>query len=243
MSELRTLPMSLDTEKALLACMFRMSVDAIASLPITSRCFWGHGTRLMFEEMLSVNADGLDQDLVLLVNRLRESGNLENMGPDNAGAGLCAEIYGLSGYTLSLVGEYCEQLQALAKRREAIDTMQRGLALAYDPGARIEETINSVQAKLAVAEEGADNDCVSAEVFSEFLKEIDSREAGKVQMGFMTGVPAWDQSTRGIPRGQMYLIGARPKVGKTAAIEIAIDTMTESGVPILLIQRDTNIRL
>lgn len=234
----QTMPHSPDVEEAVIACLFHMPTENVMDVPVRSSSFYLDRHRAIFEAMMSVVNDGQAIDVIGLTEKMRNDGTLDTLGV--LGTSEMMRIYG-SFLSFANIIQYCEMLETMYKRRELIVAATKAIQGARELDSVIEDVIAVAQSRISVVTEERDNECLTLKALGDLETQVRDRELGKSSSGLMTGVPAWDASLRGIFPGDMQLIGARPKVGKTAAIETAMQTQIELGIPVLCFQRDTSL--
>lgn len=235
--DLQTFPCDPDAEKQVLASLMFIEPTKFQEVPTRSDLFWLARNRFVFEVMAEMNVNDVPIDMVTLWNHCQSSERQEKAQVDRVYVTEIFRAFVAHGNTRY----YCEILEEKHKRRQLIIAATKAIELARQMEVPIDETITQTQTRISIVEEEADNECVTDKALAILEAQLVERETGKAVHGLITGVPAWDDSLRGIFPGDMQLIGARPKVGKTAAIETAMQTQIELGIPVLCFQRDTRI--
>ncbi len=116
---------------------------------------------------------------------------------------------------------YAEQIKDLRSRRQLVDEASRIAKLAYD-------TQKQMSTVAAEARQGLDNALNSSkshsgrsigEALKEFDETIESRKDKPFSLlGFSTGYQDIDYTLDGLQNGWLYLVAARPGMGKTAML-------------------------
>jgi len=76
---------------------------------------------------------------------------------------------------------------------------------------------------------------------SDYLHQI-LPNIGKNPMGLSTGIPALDKKTKGLKSGELYIIGGRPSMGKSALMVDMVLTASEEGA-ILIFSMEMSAKL
>ena len=110
-----------------------------------------------------------------------------------------------------------QQLETKKDHEGALETIQRGLALLEQTGLGATTDIEIRTAALSA------------------LEEYESRKNNPGLLGLATGFPTMDASTSGLQPGQLVVIVAPPKTGKsTLAMQIAINCHLNGHVPMFM---------
>lgn len=124
-----------------------------------------------------------------------------------------------------------EALDGLAKRRKAIYTMMEIAEDLYNTDADLIKAVNT--GIDAFTEVKTDNVESKADLFEASDKFWDGIEEGRnkegVYLGMETGIQKIDKALRGIAKGEILLIGARPSVGKTTIAINMLLGLAENG--------------
>jgi replicative DNA helicase len=79
------------------------------------------------------------------------------------------------------------------------------------------------------------------DILDSTLDTISERRANPGLQGITTGFPKVDAVTTGYGKGELWYIGARPSVGKTAILLKSLLEVSKTGVATLLINREMNL--
>lgn len=241
MSELhQIMPHSAQSEQAVLASLFYLNAEQRSELTLRSDLFWMDNHKAVFEAICSADIDGIGIDPITITEQMKKDGTIGRLGIFESNGTFIAMLVG-SFVTHGNLKNYIQILEEMFKRRELIVSATKAVNDAQSLDVSIEETIARTQSRIAIVTEEKDNQCITGKAFGEVERQITERRTMKKSYGMVTGVPAWDSAMKGIFPGDMQLIGARPAVGKTAAMETAIQTQIEIGIPVLCFQRDTAV--
>ncbi len=192
--------------------------------------FYFEANRRVYRRLLEMNAAATGIDLTLLVDRLRGSGELEEVG----GEAYLAELMS-SVQVTAHAARYAEIVQKNAVRRRLIETSERILRDAYEPEFQPKELVAQAEEKIfAIGDERGSNRLQPMnELMQDVLRLIDARASGEVD-GVPTGFIDLDQMLGGLHGSELIILAARPSMGKTAfATNIADYVAVEARQPVL----------
>jgi replicative DNA helicase len=204
----------IEAEKSVLgACFLEPEALDLALAKLTSEDFSLEGHRRTFDAMRRLVDDRQPVDLVSVNLSLRESGHLETAG----GPGYLGDLVDFVP-TAANVGFYLESVKKASTRRQLLEiaeNMQFRLEEEPDPSAVIEEAESRL---FSLRETGAQGGPVP--VSQGAVAVLESWEVAGLTPGLVsglrTGFPRLDIFSGGLEPGRLYLLGARPGVGKTA---------------------------
>lgn len=175
---------------------------------------------LAYQTALEMYGRGLRPDTTLLVGELRRKRKITNED--------AAAIFALTCVALEAPGhanfwELCQQMQEAAEKRLIFgvvnDTL--GKLATADPDTLIERAqqgLGTIHRKTSGADDTIEN---VAQHYRGILQEWKA-SPGKLR-GTTTGLKGLDRATLGIRRGDLWVIGSRPSMGKTSlALTIAL---------------------
>jgi len=138
---------------------------------------------------------------------------------------------------------YATIIREKAVQRIITENLHRSIALINDPKAgTIGDKLGEIEAMINSAGEfaqtGEEKGLRHAKIIAhEWLTELNDRIENGVPAGFTTGIKALDEilAPATIPEGSLLVVGARPKVGKTATLativnHFGIDRQEDSAV-------------
>ncbi|CAB5112090.1 Replicative DNA helicase (DnaB) (EC [Olavius algarvensis associated proteobacterium Delta 3] len=183
--------------------------------------------RQVWKAMLSIYHRGDNVDLAGLVNKLRQTGQLEKLG----GAVKIAEL--TNEPPVISIKKYCQVVREKFARREILSLSEK-IKKFIEDGSSATEAIEKTKARLTRIDEAALGEyrfCTIRELAGpcyEHLEMLATRNA-KVS-GIPTGFPDIDRVTGGFQSGNLIIIAARPSMGKTA---LACNIAQRAGVPVV----------
>jgi len=109
-----------------------------------------------------------------------------------------------------------------ASRKRRLDDEVKHLATADLP---VDDTISSLHKILKTVEARTTKPTLTMkQLLREVVDKIEERMQGDLMPGLATGIPTLDKLTGGLQKGDLYILAARPSMGKTAmAINFALE--------------------
>lgn len=194
--------------------------------------FADHACRLTFAEMVAMSERRETVELVVLTDRMRASGTLDNVG----GAAWLSRLAddAVTATALEAAARVVADA-SLLRRIEAFG--QQVAAMARTPNADPRQLAQDIGAKalgLAAPKQSAEPEHVRGIVTAAFRDLERMFDSGGALSGVPSGFAGIDNATRGWQRSDLVVIAARPGMGKTAfAVELATFAAT-CGVPSLV---------
>ena len=210
-----TTPANLDAERAFLSCAIQnISILNEAADYASPKLFHHPAHKRIFESALELWKEGKDCDLVTLTDAMSNAGTLELSG----GAAFLTECF-MSPAVTSNWREYLEILRQNHTRRLAVSAAERIIASANNP-AEAGELSEVVQKALVAVAADAESKGRIESLKEVALARISAYEEiyknkGKL-IGVTTGFKPLDDITGGFREGQLIVIGAATKGGKTS---------------------------
>lgn len=226
-----TTPASLDAERAFLSCAIQnISILNEAADYASPKLFHHPCHRRVFESALELWKEGKDCDLVTLTDAMSNAGTLDDAG----GAAFLTECF-MSPSVQSNWREYLEILRHKHTARLAISAAERIIASAHNPSEAGELSEVVQKALVAVAADAESKGRI------ESLKEVALnrvnayeeifKNRGKL-IGVTTGFKPLDDITGGFREGQLIVIGAATKGGKTSMAVNMATRAANAGHPV-----------
>jgi len=214
----RAQPHALQTERAVLAAMLR-EPDSCIDLAVTQlggdpRVFYTPAHRTIYSTLLKLkDKEGMKVDLISLAQQLKEQNQLDAVG----GEVYLAELDGSISTTVNLES-WCKILAKYATLRRMIDVCSASLLKCYNTEIDASELVDEIETDIyAVRHDEASHTTFHIDqlVADEFKAMMDIVE-GKIETGIPTGYQQLDDYTGGLKKGEMFIIAARPSIGKTS---------------------------
>lgn len=191
-----------------------------------------HG--VVFATVAGLVAKNLPVDLLTVFEALRERGQAEDAGGLkylNAMSQSVASAANIRRYA-DIVAERCQQRNLLAAADEAM-SVAKGHGSQGEKLDRIQGTFSTLaRAQVSGAPEAA------AQVAMSRIDHYTALAEGRAQPGWMTHIPALDRMLHGLQPGWLYIVAARPSVGKSSFSQQLALTMAESGRPALMCSQE-----
>jgi replicative DNA helicase len=226
-----TTPANLDAERAFLSCAIQnISILNEAADYASPKLFHHPAHKRIFESALELWKEGKDCDLVTLTDAMSNAGTLELSG----GAAFLTECFMAPSVT-SNWREYLEILRQNHTRRLAVSAAERIIASAQNP-AEAGELSEVVQKALVAVAADAESKGRIESLKEVALARISAYEEiyknkGKL-IGVTTGFKPLDDLTGGFREGQLIVIGAATKGGKTSMAVNMATRAANAGHPV-----------
>lgn len=181
--------------------------------------FYNRVRQTIFETLSVMNSAQQPIDLVTLDSELTAKGLIGNVGGIAYLAELCKVPVAVN------VKAYSEVIKNKYLERRALNTLgQCAETLTKRDGLNTEEKLSEVQRLFTsfdeVCKQNTSGGLLDLHAISDkWLSEVEARYTDKEQArGLTIGIHAFDKilSPKGIVKGSLFVVGARPKMGKTA---------------------------
>ena len=241
-SQQRVPPHNLDAEDSLLGAMLlsRTAID-VASERLTADDFYKPANGHIYAAILNLHSASQPADPVTVADHLRREGLLENIGGP-------ATLIQLQSDTpaISNAHRYARIIEDHALLRRMIgaggEISELGYQMPDDVGAALD---HGEAMMFAVAQRRVVDTMVpAAEVVTDNLDWMETLcENGGATIGTPTGFTDLDNITAGLQPSSLYVLGARPSVGKTAfALGIASHVAIHQHQPVLVFSLEMSRR-
>ena len=232
---LRLLPSSVEAEKGVLSCMLQAPQSAIGeSVERVSRDHFhlpAHQT--LFDLIIEINDEGKPVNPVSVQQLLLDRKLLDQVG----GA---AEVVDLFTFvpTAAHLAFYLDVLCEKFTLRRIIESCTDCVTMAYDNQENVEMVLDEVERVVLGIRSEEDNKGFKPmkEHIMEAIDEIEEMVANPNALtGLSTGFTDLDKMTNGLHGAEMFIIAARPSMGKTSFVmniveHIAVDQKTPCAV-------------
>jgi len=213
-------PSDLQAEQSILgACL--LSADAVADAMTILRPtdFYHETNRLVFEAIAGLFLSHTPVDMVTVSGALRQAHVFEQIG-----GGAYVTLLTSVVPTAKLAPEYARLVRQSALLREIIDAGSELQRLGYDAGTDAEAAISAAEARLyALTQRSVTREPRQLKPILRDLSDlIESRQGTRTTGGLTTGLAELDTIATLQP-GRLWIVGARPSVGKSSlAAQIAV---------------------
>lgn len=218
----RSLPFSDEAEKGVISCILQDPNERLSECRsgLPADAFYHLANRTVYETLLEFYDRSIPLDVATLTHALREKSLLDKVG----GAGAISELYTFIPAT-SHYDFYKKVLTDKHLLRQMIHACSMNIHEAYEHGRdHIDEDISATvdkaeQRLLAVRENFRTRDGMKTmeEHVNDAIDSIEQMLANPGQLrGVSTGYAQLDQLCAGLQGGEMFVIAARPSMGKTS---------------------------
>ena len=226
-------PQSIDAEMSLLgAILIDDDVLADVSETVKPQDFYDKRHQLIFKSMMHLYEQHKPVDLLTLTEELKKTDNFETVG----GSTYLTE---LTNYvpTAAHAASYAEIVAQKAVRRRLIKASGEISELGFDEETPTQEILEKAEAELFnVSDQTIKQDLVSIEtILDESFSRIEELHRNKGQLrGIRTGYQDLDNMTAGLQRSDLFILAARPSMGKTTFVtNLAYNVATIAKLPVL----------
>lgn len=227
-------PQNTDAETSLLGAIL-IDADAVVKIAdtIDSQDFYDPKHQRIYEAITQLYEKHSPIDVLTLSDQLKNSGFLEFVG----GASYLTELTNFVP-TAAHVEQYADIVAQKAMRRRLIKTSQDIITLGYDEKQGLRELIEEAESRLfEVSQRHVKQDISSLEsILSESFDRLDElhKDKGKIR-GIPTGYKDLDNILAGLQRSDLFILAARPSMGKTAlALNIAHNISVQANESVLI---------
>ena len=242
-SDIQTLPHNLEAEQSVIGGLLLDDNNSERTQKVLSmlkpESFYSKQHQVMFDVMRQMYRENKPVDGLTLHDALQARGLLGQVG----GFAYIGEIAKNTPSAANIV-PYAHSVREAAMERYAIQRMAEATELLYArngmTAAQKYDAIQAVLSQLADhAKTGSRRGLRSfADVMDDWVIDLEKRfdPAGE-QRGMSTGIPSLDRllSPKGLVKGSLFVIGARPKQGKTTLYgQMAINCAVRERKPALL---------
>lgn len=210
MREIRTIPASLESEAGLLGALL-LDGEAINRVPdLTAEAFHSEHHADVFRAIQALAAQGHPTDVVSVFTEMQAKGRAIELH----------ELHELASYVPSSasIRRYASLVMDTYRLRQLMNAGTDIADLAMTPGHNSAEQIDKAQmllAKLATVKAKRDPQHINQSL-ADYLQLLQDMSEGK-NPAISTGIGGLDRILNGgLRKGEVFVLGARPKHGKTA---------------------------
>ena len=204
---------------------------------VTPQMLDGEPNQVIYRYMVRLAKNGIDISRVLLKNELLKDGVYTSVGGDGYIDYLMIKGNNVGDSLSAYVDEVVENY----KRRELIRFAVRLQKLANQDSTSTISRASKFLNQLSVTGGNTEDVVLLGDVIDTSLERIVERSKNPGIQGITTGFSKLDKHTTGYGPGEMWFIGARPSMGKTAFLLKSLLSTAKSGNPALLINREMYI--
>lgn len=226
-------PQNTDAEASLLGAVL-IDSDAIVKIAdqLDQDDFYDERHQRIYEAIKQLYDRHSPIDVLTLTDQLKNNGLLDMIG----GASYLSE---LTNYvpTAAHIEQYAGIVSQKALRRKLIKSSQAIVSLGYDETKNLQELIEEAESQLfQTSERYVGQNIVSLEeILGDSFERLDElhKDKGKIR-GVPTGFRDLDNMLAGLQRSDLFILAARPSMGKSAlALNLAHNIATKAGEAVL----------
>jgi replicative DNA helicase len=228
----RPLPHSFESEKAVLGAVIldNALIDQVEA-DLQPHDFYVRSHFHLYNAMLEMAHEGVEINPILVGEKLREQGNLEQVG----GIAFISELtYGLPHFTN--VKHYTRKIKDKSNKRKIINLANAITTQALEDSDEAEEVVRNFDAMMDVVREETTTEHTgfqSAIDIAPLLHQRLTDIKDGVSFAISTGLPLLDQATRGggVP-GELWVWSALTGGGKSALMKQIAQFCAKQGIPV-----------
>jgi replicative DNA helicase len=227
-------PQNRDAEASLLGAIL-IDTDAIVKIAdlVRAEDFYEEKHQRIYEAIVHLYERHSPIDVLTLSDQLKGTGFLEMVG----GAAYLTELTNFVP-TATHVEQYAEIVSQKALRRRLIKASQDIVGYGYDEARGLQELIEEAESRLfEVSQRHVKQDITSIEtILSESFDRLDElhKDKGKIR-GVPTGFQDMDNILAGLQRSDLFILAARPSMGKTAfSLNLAHNVAVKANEAVLI---------
>lgn len=227
-------PQNAEAEASLLGALL-IDADAIVKIAdtIDVEDFYDERYQHIYEAIKHLYEKHSPVDVLTLADQLKSVGYLDTVG----GPAALTELTNFVP-TAAHVEQYAEIVAQKALRRRLIKASQDIVGYGFDEARNLQQLIEEAESRLfEVSQRHIKQDITSLEtILSESFDRLDElhKDKGKIR-GVPTGYKDLDNILAGLQKSDLFILAARPSMGKTAlALNIAHNVALKSELPVLL---------
>ncbi|CAM4436567.1 MAG: replicative DNA helicase [Paenibacillus macerans] len=214
-------PQNLEAEQAVLGAILLQSEALITAMErVRTEDFYDKPHQLIFEAMVQLGEESKPIDLVTLTAKLKDRGELEDIGGVSYLAKLAHAVP-----TAANVDYYARIIEEKSMLRRLIRTATQIVSDGYAGGEDVSGMLSDAERSiLEISNRSSGSGFVAIrDVVMEVFDRVEQLHQNR---GTTTGIPSGfvdlDRMTAGFQRSDLIIVAARPSVGKTAfALNIA----------------------
>jgi replicative DNA helicase len=224
----RVPPHDIEAEKAVLSAIL-LDNDAIHAVvtEVHEEDFYHPSHQILYRSMVRLRDENQPVDLTTLSAHLKGEGLLESIG----GAIALAEIADYEATPANIL-HYAKIIRDRSIKRHLISTATEIVALGYEQGEPADSLLDEAESRIfGLSTEKANTTLEKIEVsMHDAVDHIDMlmNRSGELT-GLSTGYQKLDDMTGGLQAGDLFILAARPSMGKTAfALNVARNAAIDS---------------
>ncbi len=211
----------------------RDAIGQVSEQGLIPADFYRPANQHIYDAIRALYSSGSPVDTVTVADELRRSGLLEEVG----GTGALHELQNATP-SISSSGHYAKIVQDTAMLRRLIHAAGDIAELAYGGPDDVAKVLDEAESKVFhIAEQRAvDSTRPLDELLAQAMDDLQiTFDRGDSITGVPTGYTDLDELLSGLQRSSLYIVGARPAMGKTAfGLGLATHIAQQSHAPVLV---------
>lgn len=226
-SAIRSLPSASGPEKSILSSMMQEPTESIGHAVeehLTPEHFYLPAHATLYKVLLELYEKNQPIELVSLTQLLADRKLLESIG----GPSELTSIYTYAP-TSAHFDYHLDIVRAKFLLRSVISSCTESISGAYEEPEDVGAFLDQVEQRVFAIKEGAEvqGELRARDLIGEVLEIIEQFAAGERGMqGIGTGYPDLDEMSNGLKAGEMFIIAARPSMGKTSFMMNIVEEIT-----------------
>ena len=213
----RQLPHAVGPEKSIMSTMLQEPDEFIPIAienHITAEHFYLPSTAILFAVVVELYDVNKPVELVSLYQFMLDTGRLDRAG----GPAAISEIYGYAPTSMHF-RNHLEMVKEKHILRQLVAVSTKTIQAAYDAPDDVPGTLDEAERDIMTIRDQTDPETAVElktainEVLDDMVNLIEER---KVNLGIPCGFPDLDRKTLGLKPGEMFVVAARPSMGKSA---------------------------
>lgn len=227
-------PQNAEAEASLLGAIL-IDSDAIVKIAdaIGANDFFEMRHQRIYEAMLDLYEKRSAIDVLTLADKLKNNNYLDMVG----GPAYLTELTNFVP-TAAHAEQYADIVAQKAMRRRLISTAQEMSQMGFDESLGLRELIEEAETKLfSVSQQQVKQSIVSIEdILAQSFERLDDLHKDKQKLrGIPTGYKDMDGMLAGLQRSDLFILAARPSMGKTAfVLNLAHNVAVKAKEPVLI---------
>jgi replicative DNA helicase len=227
-------PSNLEAEASLLGAIL-IDADALVKIAdrINAQDFYDPRHKRIYEAVAQLYERRSPIDVLTLADQLKNNAALDLVG----GPAYLTELTNFVP-TASHVEQYADIVAQKSLRRRLIKASQQIVELGYDESKALKELVEEAESQLfQVSQTHVKQSIVSIEdILAESFERLDDLHKDKAKIrGVPTGFRDMDDILAGLQRSDLFILAARPSMGKTAfSLNLAHNVATLAKQPVLV---------
>jgi len=235
-------PHDIEAEKAVLSAIL-LDNDAIHSVvtEVREEDFYHPSHQMLYRSMVRLRDENQPVDLTTLAAFLKGEGILDSVG----GAVALAEIADYEATPANII-HYAKIVRDRSIKRSLISTASEIVALGYEHGEPADSLLDEAESRIfGLSTQKANTSLSSISVeMHDAVNHIDMlmNRSGELT-GLSTGYEKLDEMTGGMQGGDLFILAARPSMGKTAfALNVGRNAAVDYGKKVAVFSLEMTTR-